>query len=188
MLVWITAHSSTLMEFLVPLLLGFSEAQRRHALNMVEALLVSGAVKHKTLAALTRVLGLPHADQYACADFFRASPWEYAPVQWAVTLFLLRTLAAIQQKTGWRLLFLSIDDALAHKDAATEELEAVDWQYDHVTQRRQKGKYTKGSKYVCLHLQLGPVQFTPSWRLYLKRSQIKHLNEVRREQGLAPLY
>jgi hypothetical protein len=187
MLVWITAHSNTLLDFLMPLLLGLSEPQCRHALNVVEALLVCGALKHKTLAALTRVLGLPHADQYACADFFRASPWDYAPVRWAVTLFLLRTVAAIQQKTGWRLLFISVDDALAQKDIATEELEAVDWHHDHVTQRRQKGQNTKGSKYVCLHLQLGPVQFTLNWRVYLKRKQVKRLNSERRKQGLDPL-
>ncbi len=40
MLTWIVAHSDTLYQFLVPLLVGFSAAQLRHALNCVEALLI----------------------------------------------------------------------------------------------------------------------------------------------------
>lgn len=40
---------------------------------------------------------------------------------------------------------------------------------------------------MALHLQLGPVQFLLTWRLYLKRKQVKALNRQRREQGLPPL-
>ena len=173
MLTWIVAHSETLCNFLKPLLIGFSEAQERHALNFIEALLVCPA-KHKTLAALTRLLRLDHTDEYALADFFRVSPWEAGPVQRAVTGFLLRIVAQIQVKTDWRLLFLSVDDALCRKDVATHALEAVGLHYDHVTQRRQKGQYTNGSRYVSLHLQFGPVQFTLAWRLYLKRAQVNN--------------
>jgi hypothetical protein len=178
---WIVAHSETLCNFLIPLLVGFSDAQKRHALNFVEALLVCSC-KHKTLAALTRVLRLDHADEYALADFFRVSPWEAGPVQRAVAMFLLRVVAQIQAKTGWRLLFLSLDDSLCRKDVATSALEAVGLHYDHVTQRRQKGKCTNASRYVSLHLQFGPVQFALAWRLYLKRGQVKQLNRQRRAQ------
>jgi hypothetical protein len=52
---------------------GFSAAQLRHALNFMEALLACPA-KHKTLAAFTRLLRLPHADEYVLADFFRCCP------------------------------------------------------------------------------------------------------------------
>ena len=182
--IWIVTHSDILCKFLIPLLIGFSPEQQRHALNFIEALLVCVAVKHKTIAALVRLLRVPHADQYASADFFSRSPWEPGPVQHAVTMFLLRTVLTIQAKTGWRLLFLSIDDALCPKDIETQALDAVALQYDHVRQRRQKGQYTNASRYVMLHLQLGPIQFTLTWRLYLKRKQIKHLNEIRRRQGL----
>jgi len=185
--IWIVTHSDALCNFLLPLLINFSEAQRRHALNLIEALLVCGALKHRTLAALTRILRVPHADQYAAADFFRASPWDPSPVQQALTMFLLQTVAQIQSQTGWRLLFLSIDDALCRKDIGTDALEAVSLFYDHVVQRRQKGRYTNASHYVSLHLQLGLVQFTLAWRLYLKRRQVKQLNRTRCPQGLPPL-
>jgi hypothetical protein len=186
MLTWIVTHSDTLCNFLIPLLVGFSPAQQRHALNLIEALLVSTA-KHKTLAALTRLLRVPHADEYALADFLRVSPWPSLPVHRAITRFLLHTVAQIQIKTGWRLLFLSVDDALCRKDAETRALQAVDWHYDHVTVRRQKGKCTNASHYVTLHLQLGSVQFTLTWRLYLKRDQVKRLNRQRRQASLPAL-
>jgi hypothetical protein len=105
MLTWIVAHSDSLCNFLTPLLIGFSPAQLRHALNCVEALLVC-ASKHKTLSALTRLLRLPHADEFALADFFRASPWDSSPIQKALTLFLLQIVCQIHQCTGWRLLFV----------------------------------------------------------------------------------
>lgn len=131
MFTWIVTHSEALCNFLQPLLADFSEHQQRHALNVVEAPLVS-ASKHKTLAALTRLLVVPHADEYALADFFRRSPWRSAGVQQAVTRFVLRTVARLQALTGWRLLFLSVDDALCRKDVATHALEAVSLHYDHV--------------------------------------------------------
>ena len=178
MLTWIVAHSDALCNFLTPLLVGFSPAQLRHALNCIEALLVCTS-QHKTLSALTRLLRLPHADEFALADFFRASPWESAPIQQALTLFLLKMVCQIQQKTGWRLLFLRIDDALCPKDVDTRALEAVTFHFDHRQPRRQKGNFTNSSRYVTLGLQLGPVQFVLAWRLYLPRKLIKQLNRTR---------
>ena len=87
--IWIVTHSDILCKFLIPLLIGFSPEQQRHALNFIEALLVCVALKYKTIAALVRLLRVPHADQYARADFFSRSPWEPGPVQHAVTMFLL---------------------------------------------------------------------------------------------------
>jgi hypothetical protein len=178
MLTWIVAHSDSLCNFLTPLLIGFSPAQLRHALNCIEALMVCTS-KHKTLSALTRLLRLPHADEFALADFFRASPWESAPIQKALTLFLLQTVVKIQQRTGWRLLFLRIDDGLCPKDVATSALEAVTLHYDHCQPRRQKGNFTNSSRYATLGLQLGPVQFVLAWRLYLPHKLIKQLNRTR---------
>ena len=178
MLTWIVAHSDSLCNFLTPLLIGFSPAQLRHALNCIEALMVCPS-KHKTLSALTRLLRLPHADEFALADFFRTSPWESAPIQKALTLFLLQTVVKIQQRTGWRWLFLRIDDGLCPKDVATSALEAVTLHYDHCQPRRQKGNFTNSSRYVTLGLQLGPVQFVLAWRLYLPHKLIKQLNRTR---------
>ena len=183
---WIVTHSEFLCNFLVPLLAGFSPAQLRHALNFIEALLVCSA-KHKTLTALTRLLRLDHADHFALADFFRVSPWSGEQVRFSVTRFILKVVAQIQAATGWRLLFLSVDDSLGRKDIATHKLQAVSFHFDHVRQRRQKGHCTNGSKHIALHLQLGPVQFLLTWRPYYKRKQVKQLNRLRRQPGLAPL-
>jgi hypothetical protein len=186
MLTWIVTYSDAVCNFFVPLLIGFSSAQQRHALNVIEALLVC-PFKHKTLCALTRLLGLPHADEFALADFFRVSPWDSLPLQQTLTQCLLRTVCAIQQRTGWRLLFLSVDDALCPKDVATQALDAVSFHYDHVQPRRQSGKFTNSSAYVLVHLQLGPVQFTLTWRLYLKRKQVAKLNRQRAARALPKL-
>lgn len=178
MLTWIVAHSDSLCNFLTPLLVGFSPAQLRHTLNCVEALLVCTS-KHKTLSALTRLLRLPHADEFALADFMRASPWESGPIQTALTLFLLEIVCQIQKLTSWRLLFLRIDDALCPKDVDTRALEAVTFHYDHRQPRRQKGNFTNSSRYVTLGLQLGPAQFVLAWRLYLPHKLIQQLNRRR---------
>ncbi len=183
---WIVTHSEFLCNFLLPLAAGFSPAQLRHALNFIESLLVCSA-KHKTLAALTRLLWLDHADQFALADFFRVSPWSGEQISSRVTLFILKVVAEIQARTGWHLLFLSLDDSLGRKDVATHKLQAVSLHFDHVRQRRQKGHCTNGSKHIALHLQLGPVQFLLTWRPYYKRTQVKQLNRLRRQQALAPL-
>jgi hypothetical protein len=183
---WIVAPSDALCAFLAALALGLSAAQQQHLLNVIEALIISPA-KHKTLAALTRLLKGPHADEYALADFFRVSPWSGEALRHAVVLFILKMVGKIQAKTGWRLLFLGVDDALCPKDVATHKLEAVGWHHDHVESRRQRKQNTNASRYVSLHLQLGPVQFALDWRLYLKRAQIKALNRQRRAQGLPAL-
>jgi hypothetical protein len=181
--VWIVAHSDALCNFLLPLLAEFSGPQQQHALNIIEALLVCTRLKHRTLAMLTRVLLVPHADQFACADFFRVSRWSAEQVQCGLVLFLLQTVTRIQQVTGWRLLFLSLDDALAPKDVATTALEAVTFHHDHVEQRRQKKHYTNASRYVTVHLQLGTIQLALAWRVYLSRKQVRHLNRARRDTG-----
>lgn len=176
---WIVAHTDALVNFWMALRVGFSAAQQRHALNVIEGLMVCSA-KHKTLAALTRLMRLAHADEYALADFFRASPWQAATVRTAVMRFLLVFAGQVQQATRRRLLFLSVDDSLCRKYAKTRALEAVGWHYDHNRARRQVGHCTQASCYVMLHLQLGPLHLPLNWRLYLKRSQVKQLNGQRR--------
>jgi hypothetical protein len=69
----IIEHAAELRSFVLPLLAMFSQAQQQHALNVLEAVLVS-ELRHKTLAGLTRSLLLPHADHFALADCFRCSP------------------------------------------------------------------------------------------------------------------
>ncbi len=174
----IVAHSESLCNFLLPLLIGFSPAQTRHALNCIEALLVCLS-KHKTLSALTRLLRLPHADEFALADFFRSSDWDDDGLRIALVKFLLQLVVRLQQRTGWRLLFLRVDDALCVKDLATSALAAVSRHYDHNRPRRQKGSYSNSSLYVTRSLQLGPLQCLLNWRLYLSRQVVKRLNRRR---------
>lgn len=191
---WIVAHSDALCNYFLALQVGFSAPQLRHALNCIEALLVCNA-KHKTLAALTRLLRVAHADEYALADFFRQSPWRAEAVRTAVMRFLLAFTGQVQRTTGRRLLFLSLDDALCRKDAQTRALEAVGWHHDHVKPRRQLGHCSNASCYASLNLQLGPLKLPLNWRLYLKRAQVQTLNRARRGrdrprlvyQGLASL-
>ncbi|MCC7163062.1 MAG: hypothetical protein IT331_11250 [Anaerolineae bacterium] len=144
MFTWIVVHSDAVCNFPIPLLIDFSPAHQCHALNVIEALLI-GAFKHKTPSAFTRLLGLPHTDEFALADFSRVSPWDSHAVQQALTRFLLQTVAQIQLRADWRLLFVSMDDALCPKDVATQALEAGSFRYDHVQPRRQKGKFTNSS-------------------------------------------
>lgn len=179
---WIVAHTDALCNFWIALHVSFSSAQVRHALNVIEALLVCPA-KHKTLAALTRLLRVPHADEYALADFFRASPWQAETVRTAVMRCLLAFVGQVQRATRHRLLFISVDDSLCRKHAKTRALEAVGWHYDHNKARRQMGHCTNASCYVTLHLQLGPLQLPLNWRLYLKRTQVTRLNRARRGTG-----
>ena len=174
----IVAHSDALCNFLLPLLAGFSPAQTRHALNCIEALLVCLS-KHKTLTALTRLLRVPHADAFALADFFRASPWDAEVLRQRLLVHLLQVLARIQQRTGWRLLFLRVDDALCVKDLATTALEAVSLHYDHNRARRQSGVCSNSSVYATVSVQLGPVQLLLNWRLYLSHKVVKRLNRQR---------
>ena len=112
------------MQLLVTAACRINRATTTPCVECGNALLVCTRLKHRTLAALTRVLRVPHADQFACADFFRCSAWSAAQVQQALMRSLLQTVVRIQQVTGWRLLFLSVDDALAPKDVATTALEA----------------------------------------------------------------
>lgn len=184
--IWIIDHSGDVCQFLLPLLVGLNAAQQRHALNFVGALLTCTA-KRKVLTVLTAMLRVAHADHYALADFFRASPWDAVSVREAVLKRVMQTVMALQAQLGEPRVFLSIDDALCRKDMATRALEAVGFFFDHVAQRRQRGRYTNSSKYVTVCLRIGAWKFPLTWRLYLKHDQVRRLNRERRAVGLPPL-
>ncbi|MEO6062723.1 MAG: hypothetical protein ABIQ99_12365, partial [Thermoflexales bacterium] len=73
-------HSEWMRNFALPLLAGLNVFQVRHALNVLEAVVVCD-LRPKTLAGLTRCLLLAHADHFALADFFRVSPWSAEQVR-----------------------------------------------------------------------------------------------------------
>jgi hypothetical protein len=170
----IIEHTEILRNFVLPLLMGLNGFQQRHALNVLEAVLVSDQ-RHKTLAALTRLLLVAHADAFALADFLRVSPWSAAELRSRMTGALLVAACALQKRLGADKIVLAIDDSLCVKDFATRKLAAVGLFYDHVEQRRQTRRHSNASRYICLMLVLGPFSFPLSWRLYLKRSQVRKL-------------
>lgn len=65
------------------------------------------------------------------------------------------------------IIFISIDDSLCVKDSATRYLEAVDWHHDHTASSKKRPVYRNGSIYLLCRLQIGFIQFTINWRLYL---------------------
>jgi hypothetical protein len=170
----IIEHAAELRNFVLPLLVMFSMAQQQHVLNVLEAALVS-ELRHKTLAGLTRCLLLPHADHFALADFFRRSPWRADAVRQAMTQAVLQVAISVSKRLKGTRIFLAVDDSLCIKDAATRKIPGVGFYYDHVEQRRHTKQHSNASRYVCLMLVLGPFSFPLSWRLYLKRKQVRAL-------------
>jgi hypothetical protein len=170
----IIEHTDALRNFVLPLLIGLNGFQQRHALNVLEAVLASDQ-RHKTLAALTRLLLLAHADQFALADFLRVSPWNAEQLRSRMTGAVLLAAGALQKRLGTDKIVLAVDDSLCVKDFGTRKLPAVGLFYDHVEQRRQTRNHSNASRYICLMLVLGPFSFPLSWRLYLKRRQVRKL-------------
>lgn len=182
----IIEYFQPLCVFLMPVIEQLSRPQQRHMLNLISALLVC-TCKHKTLATLTRLLRVEHADQYAAADFFRVSDWDETIVSSKVLVAMMKAVAAVQAKTGWRLIFLSTDDSLCCKDIGTDALEAVAFQHDHVKQRQQWKEYTKAACVVTLVLHMGPFSLPVAHRLYLKQKQVRRLNRSR-DDGLRLMF
>ena len=170
----IIEHSEILRQFVLPLLIGMNSFQQRHALNVLSALLVS-EVRHKTLAALTRHLLVTHADHFALADFFRVSPWSAEQVRTLMTSAVLRAATRLQNRLKSPAIYLVIDDSLCVKDFGTQALATVGLFYDHVEQRRQTRNHSNASRYVTLQLVIGPFALPLTWRVYLKRNQVRKL-------------
>lgn len=91
MLTWIVTHSVVLCNFLIPLLANFSPEPQRHALNVVEALLLC-PLKHKTLSALTRCLLCPHADHLPSPTSSAKAPGRGMHPQARLALYLFHPL------------------------------------------------------------------------------------------------
>ena len=56
--IWIVAQTESLCNFLVPLLINFTPAQQRHALNFIEALMVSGSTNANPKRSTPNLLAL----------------------------------------------------------------------------------------------------------------------------------
>lgn len=178
MLRYIYRNSSALVRFLLILQLHLSRPQRRHITNVMDALLV--CEDSKTLSALHRQLVKPPSDVYALCDCFRASPWSGADVRTSSRKELVDWAFQLTgpPKNG-TVVYLKIDDSLTEKDRETEHLEAVDWHCDYRLSTKKKKVYKKGLVHVHLSLQVGTIEITVNWRLYLRERTVRRLNRQR---------
>lgn len=179
MLAHIIRNSIELCKFITALDIKLNAAQRQHVTDVADALIVSERRK-KTLSALNRDLVQPSADEYALADCFRQSPWYAHDLRYKLLVFLLGFAIQLARQLGLeKLIQIVFDDSLCEKDVATRHLEAVDWHHDHHASTKKKAVYKNGSVYVLCRIQIGFIQFTLNWRLYLREQTVRRINRSR---------
>ncbi len=179
MLTWIVTQSVELVKFISLLGLSLSIPQLRHVTNVADALITADG-KHKTLRKLNGTLHRPPTDEFAVADCFRTSPWTGADLRTRVLIFLLRfTFELVRCLKLERIIQFSFDDSFCVKDKDTRALEAVDWHHDHTASTKKRKVYCHGSVYVLCHLQMGWIEFTLNWRLYLRKDTVRRINRHR---------
>jgi hypothetical protein len=179
MLTWIVAQSVELVKFISLLGLSLSKPQVRHVTNVADAVITADG-KHKTLRKLNGTLQHPPTDEFAVADCFRTSPWTAADLRTRVLLFLLPFAFEVVRRLKLdRIIQFSFDDSFCVKDKDTRKLEAVAWHHDHTASTKRRKVYHNGSVYVLCHLQIGWIEFTLNWRLYLRKDTVRRINRHR---------
>lgn len=163
--------------FIGLLQLKLSKPQQRHVQRITDAVIVSEA-PHKTLSALY-ALYVEAPDATNAADCLRISPWEATDIQEPLSDFVVRDLLAYAEAHGEHVLYVSIDDSLAEKDAATRHLEPVDYHHDHNKSRPGQHVYTNGAVYIEVRLQCGDWGYSYAHRLYLREKTVRRLNRQR---------
>ena len=58
------------------------------------------------------------------------------------------------------------------KDAATTQLEGVDWHHDHNASSKKQAAYKNGSVFLVCHLKIGFISFAINWRIYLREKTV----------------
>lgn len=176
--------STSLCSFIEQLHLPLSEPQRRHLINVVDALVVCET--DKTLAALHRQL-VDSVDPSNMADFFRISPWSAREIRQRVQAFLVCwALQQVERTQTTPLIRISLDDSLADKDKATRHLEPVDWHYDHVESRKGQPRYQNALSYLDCTVRIGTLTFTYAIEPYLRASTVRRLNRRRPKETHVP--
>jgi hypothetical protein len=184
MLTRILHNSSQLQSFFNELSLDLSWPQRRHMLNMADALLVCEDTK--TLAALQRQF-VEAPDASNMADFLRISPWQAHDVRDALRRYQVnRLLASVGQTEPAPAIYINIDDSLGEKDKATRHIEAVDWHYDHSESTKSKPRYQNAFCYLVCTMRVGQQTATIDLRLYLREKTIRRLNRKRDKKNRLP--
>jgi hypothetical protein len=176
MLSTILLHPEPLVAFITLFNLALYQAQTRHLLNLVDAILVCNG--KKTLSNLYRqIAGEP--DPKTAADFFRESPWEREDIGRGRKEAMLLQFLAFAQKLGLNTILVGLDDSTGQKDKATRHLEVVCFHHNHNDGSKKKPVFVNGFVYVAIHLQIGPIGFTWDTRLYLREKVVRQLNRKR---------
>lgn len=180
MLATIVRQSVQLVKFITALNLNIKPAPLQHITNTADELVVASERRKKTLSALNRQHVEPPTDEYARADSFRESPWHADDLRIKALVFLVQfaTTLAVRLKLD-QIIWVSFDDSLCEKDPATEQLDAVDWHHDHNARAKRQASYKKGSVYILCRIQIGWIQFTVNWRLYLREQTVRKINKGR---------
>lgn len=177
MLTRILHNSEKLCAFLDQLDVELSQPQRRHILNMADALLV--CEDKKTLAALQRQF-VEAPDASNMADFLRISPWQANDVRAGLRAHQVAWLIAEAERTGVpKVIYINIDDSLGEKDKDTRHLEPVAWFYDHSESTKSKPRYKNGFCYVVCTMRVGSNVATIGLQLYLRQKTVRCLNRKR---------
>lgn len=177
MLTRIVHNSEKLCTFVDQLDLHLSQPQRRHLVNMADALLV--CEDQKTLAALQRqFVTVPDASNMA--DFLRISPWSAAAGRAALRQQQVTWLIAAAERSGApKVIYINIDDSLGEKGQHTRHLEPVAWFYDHSESTKTKPRYKNAFCYVVCTLRAGNNVATLDLQLYLRAKMVRKLNRHR---------
>ncbi len=184
MLTRILHPSDQLCTFLDQLGVELSQPQRRHILNMADALLV--CEDKKTLAALQRQF-VEAPDASNMADFLRISPWQANEVRAALRAHQVAWLLAEAERIGApKVIYINIDDSLGEKDKDTRHLEPVDWFFDHSESTQTQPRYKNGFCYIVCTMRAGPHVATVDLRLYLRAKTVRRLNRQRPKEQRLP--
>jgi hypothetical protein len=184
MLTRILHNSEKLCTFFDQLDAELSQPQRRHILNMADALLV--CEDKKTLAVLQRQF-VEAPDASNMADFLRISPWQASDVRARVRAHQVAWLIAEAERSGApKVLFINIDDSLGEKDKNTRHLEPVDWFFDHSESSKTKPRFKNAFCYVACTMRVGQNVATVDVRLYLREKTVRRLNRKRATEQRIP--
>jgi hypothetical protein len=177
MLTRIVHNSERLCTFVEQLDVKLSQPQRRHILNLADALLV--CEDKKTLAALQRQF-VEAPDASNMADFLRISPWRAEQVRARLRAYQVAWLIAEAERTGApKVLYINIDDSLGEKDKGTRHLEPVDWFFDHSESIKTKPRFKNAFCYVVCTMRAGQNVATVDVQLYLREKTVRRLNRKR---------
>ena len=178
MLTHILHNSGQVCAFIDQLDLALSQPQRRHLLNLVDALLVCES--RKTLAALRREL-VEGVDVSNMADYLRISPWMAAQVRQALGTFMVCWVIQQADQAGApKRIYVNLDDSIAVKHKQTRHLEGVDWHYDHLESTKHHPRYQNGLAFLVCTVAVGRLVVTYDVPLYLRERTVRRLNRHRR--------